>query len=375
MYTIVDLETTGGKFNEESIIEVAAYRFDGVTITDQFISLVNPERDIHPYVEKLTGISSKMVKSAPRFHEVAKRIIEITSNSILVAHNAQFDYRILQLEFKRLGFEFSMKSLCTVILSQELLPEQESYKLGRLSRSLGIPLKDRHRASGDALATVELLKILIEKDINQNIIKKSIVEFPGESISSIFRKTIETLESTIGVFYIYNKNRKLIYVDYSKDIKNKLIKLFTSKKFIPKYVQNNFKSVKVHKTGSIDIAILKAIQEIKSLRPKINNNIDPKLFYKIDIPQIVSERKNFIITFSGKKDDEKGFILLKDKKVIGYGYFDLFNNINSEKKLNSRVVKVDECKKVKNYVYRVISEKRYKKLLTLEKIYKFSGIE
>ena len=375
MYTIVDLETTGGKFNEESIIEVAAYRFDGVTITDQFISLVNPERDIHPYVEKLTGISSKMVKSAPRFHEVAKRIIEITSNSILVAHNAQFDYRILQLEFKRLGFEFSMKSLCTVILSQELLPEQESYKLGRLSRSLGIPLKDRHRASGDALATVELLKILIEKDINQNIIKKSIVEFPGESISSIFKKTIETLESTIGVFYIYNKNRKLIYVDYSKDIKNKLIKLFTSKKFIPKYVQNNFKSVKVHKTGSIDIAILKAIQEIKSLRPKINNNIDPKLFYKIDIPQIVSERKNFIITFSGKKDDEKGFILLKDKKVIGYGYFDLFNNINSEKKLNSRVVKVDECKKVKNYVYRVISEKRYKKLLTLEKIYKFSGIE
>ncbi len=198
-----------------------------------------------------------------------------------------------------------MKSLCTVILSQELLPEQESYKLGRLSRSLGIPLKDRHRASGDALATVELLKILIEKDINQNIIKKSIVEFPGESISSIFRKTIEDLENTIGVFYIYNKNRKLIYVDYSKDIKNKVIKLFTSKKFIPKYVQNNFKSIKVHKTGSIDIAILKAIQEIKSLKPKINNNIDPKLFYKIVIPEIINDKKNFIITFSGKKKKKK----------------------------------------------------------------------
>ena len=375
MYTIVDLETTGGKFNEESIIEVAAYRFDGVAITDQFISLVNPQRDIHPFVEKLTGINSKMVKTAPKFHEVAKRIIEITSDSILVAHNAQFDYRILQLEFKRLGFEFSMKSLCTVILSQELLPEQESYKLGRLSRSLGIPLKERHRASGDALATVELLKILIEKDINQNIIKKSIVEFPGESISSIFRKTIEDLENTIGVFYIYNKNRKLIYVDYGKDIKNKVIKLFTSKKFIPKYVQNNFKSIKVHKTGSIHIAILKAIQEIKSLKPKINKNIDPKLFYKIDIPKIINDKKNFIITFSGKNEDEKGFILFKVEKIIGYGYFDLFNNINTEKKLNSRVVKVDECKKVKNYVYGVISEKRYKKLLTLEEIYKFSGIE
>ena len=375
MYTIIDLETTGGKFNEESIIEVAAYKFDGVNITDQFISLINPQRDIHPYVEKLTGISLKMVKSAPKFHEVAKRIIEITSDSILVAHNAQFDYRILQLEFKRLGFDFSMKSICTVILSQELLPNQESYKLGRLSRSLGIPLKDRHRASGDALATVELLKILIEKDINQEIIKKSIVEFPGESISDIFKKTIETLENTTGVFYIYNKNRKLIYVDYSKDIKNKVIKLFTSKKFIPKYVQNNFKSIKVHKTGNIEVAILKAIQEIKSLRPRINNNIDPKLFYKIEVPQIINEKKDFIITFSGKKDDEKGFILIINKKVNGYGYFDLFNNINSEKKLNSRVVKVNECKKIKNYVYRVISEKRYKKLLTLKEIYKFSGIE
>ena len=192
MYTIVDLETTGGKFNEESIIEVAAYRFDGSRIKDQFISLVNPQKDIHPYVEKLTGISSKMVKTAPKFHEVAKRILEITSDSILVAHNAQFDYRILQLEFKRLGYDFLMKSICTVILSQELLPDQESYKLGRLSRSLGIPLKDRHRASGDALATVELFKILMEKDTKQDIIKKSIVEFPGESMNSLFKETIES---------------------------------------------------------------------------------------------------------------------------------------------------------------------------------------
>ena len=163
-----------------------------------------------PFFEMYSSSFNKLVNSfrMQLFEEVAKRIIEITSDSILVAHNAQFDYRILQLEFKRLGFDFSMKSICTVILSQELLPNQESYKLGRLSRSLGIPLKDRHRASGDALATVELLKILIEKDINQEIIKKSIVEFPGESISDIFKKTIETLENTTGVFYIYNKKNR-----------------------------------------------------------------------------------------------------------------------------------------------------------------------
>ena len=375
MYTIIDLETTGGKFNEESIIEIAVYRFDGISIKDQFISLVDPQRDIHPYVEKLTGITSKMVKTAPKFHEIAKRVIEITSDSILVAHNAQFDYRILQLEFKRLGYEFSMKSICTVILSQELLPDEESYKLGRLSRSLGIPLKDRHRASGDALATVELFKILMEKDINQDIIKKSIVELVGESMSSIFKNTIDNLKSEIGVFYIYNKNKKLIYLDYSKDIKNKVIKLFTSKKFIPKYVQNNFKSIKVSPSGSLSISILKSLNEIKTLNPKINNNIDPKIFYKIDKPNIISELKDFIITFNGKNENDKSFIFLKNEKIIGYGYFDLFNNINSEKKLNSRVVNILESTKVKNYVYRLIYQKKYKKLLTLKEIYKFSDIE
>ena len=375
MYTIIDLETTGGKFNEESIIEVAAYRFDGNSIKDQFISLVNPQRDIHPYVEKLTGITSKMVKTAPKFHEIAKREVEITTDSILVAHNAQFDYRILQLEFKRLGYEFSMKSLCTVILSQELLPEQESYKLGRLSRSLGIPLKDRHRASGDALATVELFKILLEKDIEQNIIKKSIVEFPGESMNSLFKETIESLNNDVGVFYIYNKNKKLIYIDYSKDIKNKVVKLFTSKKFIPKYVQNNFKSIKVHKTGNISISVIKALNEIRTLKPKINNNIDPKLFYKIDKPDVISKLKDFIITFNGKNENDKSFIFFKNEKITGYGYFDLFNNINTEQKLNSRLVEVDESDKVKNYVYRLIFQKKYKKLLTLKEIYKFSELE
>ncbi len=375
MYTIVDLEATGGKFNEESIIEIAIYKFDGVSITDQFISLVNPEKEIHPYVEKLTGISSKMLKTAPRFHEIAKRVIEITSDSVLVAHNAQFDYRILQLEFKRLGFDFSMKSICTVILSQELLPEQESYKLGRLSRSLGIPIKDRHRASGDALATVELFKILLEKDVKQEIIRKSIVEFPGEKMDNIFKDVIDNLKENTGVFYIYNDKNELVYIDFSKDIKNKLIKLFTSKKFIPKYVQNNFKTIKVHPTGNVHIAILKTLQEINSLKPKINNNVDPKIFSKISKPEIINEVSDFVITFNGKKEADKSFILFKSGVIEGYGYFELFNNINSEKKINSRLVKVKESKRVKNYVYRLISEKRYKKLVNLKEIYKFSDIE
>ena len=102
MYAILDIETTGGKYNEEGITEIAIYKFDGNEVVDQFISLINPERDIQPFVVKLTGINNKMLRNAPKFYEVAKRIIEITEDCILVAHNAEFDYRILSLNLKDL---------------------------------------------------------------------------------------------------------------------------------------------------------------------------------------------------------------------------------------------------------------------------------
>ena len=109
MYAILDIETTGGKYDEEGITEIAIYKYDGQKVVDQFSSLINPLKEIQPFVEKLTGINSKMLRSAPKFYEVAKRIVELTEDCILVAHNAAFDYRILQTEFRRLGFPFERK--------------------------------------------------------------------------------------------------------------------------------------------------------------------------------------------------------------------------------------------------------------------------
>ena len=161
IYAIVDIETTGGKYNEEGITEIAIYKHDGKRVVDQFISLINPKRPIQPYVVNLTGISNKMLRSAPKFFEVAKRIVEITKDCVLVAHNAKFDYRILSLEFERLGFKFERKNLCTVELSKQLIPDLPSYSLGKLVRALGIPMSDRHRASGDTMATTKLFELLL----------------------------------------------------------------------------------------------------------------------------------------------------------------------------------------------------------------------
>ena len=91
MYAVLDIEATGGKKGEEDIIEVAIYRYDGRQVVDQLISLVCPERKIDAYVQKLTQITPKMVKTAPKFHELAKRIIEITDGAVLVGHNVEFD--------------------------------------------------------------------------------------------------------------------------------------------------------------------------------------------------------------------------------------------------------------------------------------------
>ena len=222
MYAILDIETTGGKYNEEGITEIAIYQHDGLQVTDQFISLVNPERAIQPFVEKLTGINGQMLRNAPRFFEIAKRIIEITENCLIVAHNTDFDYRILRTEFKRLGYNFERNSLCTVSLSQQLLPDMESYKLGKLVRSLGIPISDRHRAQGDAMATVKLFELLLEKDSNKQILKSQIKALHTYQVPSKYLSIIEELPTATGVYYLHNAVGDLLYIGKSKNIKKRV---------------------------------------------------------------------------------------------------------------------------------------------------------
>ena len=155
MYTIIDIESNGAGYGEEKIIDIAILRYDGHRIIDQFMSLVNPQSTITPYVQKLTSIRPKMVKTAPKFHEIAKRIIEITEGSTLVGHNIDFDYRMLRQSFRKLGYDFKINTLDTIPLAKKLLPNQESYSLGKLAKAIGIGITDQHRASGDQLRSEE----------------------------------------------------------------------------------------------------------------------------------------------------------------------------------------------------------------------------
>ncbi|MEN1784358.1 MAG: exonuclease domain-containing protein [Bacteroidota bacterium] len=278
MYAVLDIESTGGKYNEEGIMEIAIYRFDGEETVDRFISLINPEREIQPFVTKLTGINSQMLRSAPKFHEVAKRIIEITEDAVVVAHNAQFDYRILRTEFRRLGYNYERKTLCTVDLSQKLLPDAESHSLGKLVRSLGIAVSDRHRANGDALATLKLLKLLLAKDLDKSITKSIVrAETLGE-LSTRQLDMVEALPTEMGIYYMYNKEGDLLFLGKTKNLKRRVNQHFTNQSKLARQLQKETKKVTFERTGNELAAILKEEAEIQKSRPKLNKRIPQKGF-------------------------------------------------------------------------------------------------
>ncbi len=279
MYAILDIETTGGQFNEEGITEIAIYKFDGHELVDQFISLVNPEIPIQPFVVKLTGINNAMLLSAPKFFEVAKRIIEMTNDCVIVAHNASFDYRILRTEFRRLGYDFQAKTICTVELSKKLIPEQPSYSLGKLVRALGIPMADRHRASGDALATTKLFQMLLEKDLTKEIVKDFIKLEIEKGISPKLLDIVEHLPSRTGIYYVHNEKGKLIYIGKSRNIKKRINQHFTGTTTKCKKIQTEVFAVTYEETGSELIALLKESEEIKINKP-IHNRAQRKSIFE-----------------------------------------------------------------------------------------------
>lgn len=278
MYAILDIETTGGKYNEEGITEIAIYKFDGHKVVDQFISLINPEQPIQPFVIGLTGINNDMLRSAPKFYEVAKRIVEITDGCIVVAHNAKFDHRILRLEFRRLGYEFDRKTLCTVELSQKLIPGQLSYSLGKLVRALGIPLSDRHRATGDALATIQLFKMLLVKDVDKNILKEHVRTEPTLHLDTKLVRILEDLPSITGVYYLHNEEGEIIYIGKSRNIRKRVNQHFTTDHHRSKQVQKEVASVSFEPTGNELIALLKENEEIKHNKPKFNKASSKPIF-------------------------------------------------------------------------------------------------
>ena len=257
---------------KDRIMEIAIVLHDGEKVVEEFSTLINPQTPIAPFIISLTGISDDMVAGAPTFEEIAENVRRITDKSIFVAHNARFDYSILRREFKRMGIRFQRKQLCTVHLSQKLLPGQQSYSLGKLCRGLGIPVEKRHRALGDAKATTLLFERLLTNDKEHIINSVFTDELEGADIPpNLSHETVDDLPEETGLYYLLDDKMNILYIGKGRNIRKRVVDQILKEltdEYLP--LKEKIHDVTYEITGSELVAQLLEFDEIARNAPPFN---------------------------------------------------------------------------------------------------------
>jgi DNA polymerase III subunit epsilon len=282
MYAIIDVETTGGSPSSDRVIEIAVVVYDGQKVTDTYSTLLNPYRPIDPYVTKLTGITQEMVQDSPSFEDIHQRILELTHENIFVAHNVKFDFGMIRQEFRRLGIDFNRRQLDTVNLARKAMPGFNSYSLGNICDSIGIEIFDRHRALGDAEATVKLLERIlalpnaakhIEVELNHGIDIDLLPPY-------LSKAEIEKLPEDAGVFYYKDEVGKVLFLESAKNIRKKVISDFSKPSEGPdrRRMIELIRSIDYELSGNELLAKLVAYRELKRSLPEFNKLPKPQPF-------------------------------------------------------------------------------------------------
>ena len=276
MYAIVDIETTGGYAANNAITEVAIVLHDGNREVRRYETLINPRMPIPRYVQALTGISDEMVADAPPFEEVAPVIQEWLQGNIFVAHNVNFDYSFINHQLKAAGYDLDCKKLCTIRLSRKVFPGASSYGLGKICDHLDIAIPNRHRAGGDADATVLLFQRILQAGGQQYInamLKGNSkeqhlpVNLPAEQV--------QALPQLPGVYYFHDGKGKVIYVGKAKNLRKRVGSHFSNNK--PGRQKQEFlrqiHSISHEVTGTELMAFLLECFEIRRLWPAYNRSL------------------------------------------------------------------------------------------------------
>jgi DNA polymerase-3 subunit epsilon len=272
-YAIVDIETTGGNATQSRITEIAIIIYDGTKIIERWESLVNPQHYISDTIFALTGINNEMVAHAPIFDAISNRVFELLHDRIFVAHNVNFDYSFVRHELENAGLKWTAQKLCTVRAARKIKPGLPSYSLGRLCNSLHIDLENRHRAGGDANATVILLSKLLAWDTDGEIdkmIKKTANDqrlppnLPPEDFTQLPEKP--------GVYYFYNEVKKVIYVGKAVNLKKRVASHFSGHKITPQrqHFLKDIHAISFEVCATELMALILECTEIKKLWPTYN---------------------------------------------------------------------------------------------------------
>lgn len=163
-FVVTDTETTGLEPPRDELTEIGAIKLNGRKEVGRFSSLIKPKEPISDFITKFTGIDDAMVKNAESSIPVFKRYLDFLGDSILVAHNAEFDLKFLKAEAVKANIDFpDVPVICTLNLSRQLILDAGRYSLGSLCKKFDIEIKARHRAIGDVEGTIKLLWILLDR--------------------------------------------------------------------------------------------------------------------------------------------------------------------------------------------------------------------
>src|SRR5690606_36653832 len=171
----------------------------------------------------LTGITPDMLADVPTFDEIAEDVNHLLQGRIFVAHNVNFDYSFLVKELKQAGYDWQAPKLCTVRLSRKIFPGHRSYSLGELCKVRNISITARHRAMGDAEATVELFSQLLAHDKNQYLQESLGRNIEHRLPTHLSLAQFQRLPESTGIYVFRNKKGKIIYVGKAVNIKKRVL--------------------------------------------------------------------------------------------------------------------------------------------------------
>jgi DNA polymerase III subunit epsilon len=306
-FTVVDLETTGGRAGPGTIIEIGAWTMAGRRLVESFQTLVRPYRAIPRFITGLTSISNEMVRAAPRIEEVLPAFREFLGDSVLVAHNAAFDFSFLDFEFRRIfGIGLNNPVLCTLRMARRFMPSLKRKRLDALAEHFGLSTEGRHRGLGDARMAAEILSIFIEMAAKMGLTRLDRLiddHQRGAAGRRIERhlapEEIAALPAAPGVYLMRNERGDLLYVGKARRLKDRVGSYFNSSVSAKTadLIGHVWKIETRTTRSSLEAALLEA-QLIRELKPPFNRmlkSVAPAYFIRLDLmddfPRIVVTQK------------------------------------------------------------------------------------
>lgn len=367
-YVICDIEATGLDEHKE-IIEIALITYQDDKVIDVYETLINPLRSVSEYIQDLTSISAKDLTEAPKFYDVADAIRMRLEGGVFVSHNTEFDLNLLKRKYQEMGQTLNLKNFCTFKVAQHEIPGLKSYNLDALCGFFHIKIKERHRAIGDAWATLELFKELFqlrlktypkilflphhEKSLKKVVAKAGLLSFKdakGRVIRleaafnmekrarelievkadnrDLLRKT-ETIEGEVTGSALIAEFKKLLYYPYKPHWVIYTQELDSGEK--------NFK-IRPYKKGVAGLWYYRDYFDAKKKLQELNLHLkDDKFIYRDGpkskeeilkhnrkLEQLAREAKfpneNLVLVGEGRTLNERSLVLVRRGHVLGYGY-------------------------------------------------------